>query len=121
MRPTPSSILQRSPGTSTRYIAVETQHVNCLVACCTTIIIQIMMRRANLPAEVVQNIDTALTELRGVMDSDTPEPIKEKTDALRQAVMKIGESLSKASGSGDGASDGGNSSEGDSKEGEQKK
>ncbi len=51
--------------------------------------------KANLASEVVQSIDTALAELRAVLDSEDAVSIKEKTDALRQAVMKIGESLNK--------------------------
>lgn len=74
--------------------------------------------KANLPADVVQNIDTAIADLRGVLESDTSEPIKEKTEALRQAVMKIGESLSQSSG---GGQEGGQQESSGSQEGGEKK
>ena len=41
-------------------------------------------------------IETAVADLRGVIDQDDPETIKTKTDALGQAAMKIGEAMYKA-------------------------
>ena len=73
--------------------------------------------KANLPADVVQNIDTALADLRGVLDSDDAAAIKEKTDALRQAVMKIGESLNQQTSSSEGSE----KTDDSSKEGGEKK
>ncbi|ODT80878.1 MAG: molecular chaperone DnaK [Pelagibacterium sp. SCN 64-44] len=42
-------------------------------------------------------IETALSDLRGVIESDDAEAIKEKTEALAQASMKLGEAMYKAS------------------------
>ncbi len=44
-----------------------------------------------------QTIDTAIADLRGVMDGDDVEAIKAKTDALSQASMKLGEAMYQAS------------------------
>ncbi|MBS3850404.1 molecular chaperone DnaK [Devosia sp. J2-20] len=42
-------------------------------------------------------IETAITELKAVIEGDDGELIKEKTDALGQASMKLGEAMYKAS------------------------
>ncbi len=42
-------------------------------------------------------IETALTELKGVIEGDDAEAIKEKTNALAEASMKLGEAMYKAS------------------------
>jgi molecular chaperone DnaK len=42
-------------------------------------------------------IESAASELREVLDGDDIEPIKEKTEALMQASMKLGEAVYKAS------------------------
>ena len=42
-------------------------------------------------------IETALSDLKGVLDSDDAEAIKEKTNALAEASMKLGEAMYKAS------------------------
>ena len=44
-----------------------------------------------LPEEEKHNIDTALQDLKDVIDSDNAEDIKAKTEALSQASMKLGE------------------------------
>jgi len=44
-----------------------------------------------------QAIETAISDLRGVMDGDDVEAIKSKTDALSQASMKLGEAMYQAS------------------------
>jgi len=54
-----------------------------------------------------QAIETAISDLRGVMDGDDAEAIKEKTEALSQASMKLGEAMyqaSQAEAAGEGAS-----------------
>lgn len=56
--------------------------------------------KENLPAEIVRKIDDAINDLRSVLDSDAAQPIKEKTDALRQAVMAIGQHLNQQASSG---------------------
>ncbi|WP_323015149.1 molecular chaperone DnaK [Devosia sp.] len=48
-------------------------------------------------AEDKAAIETALSDLRGVIESDDAEAIKEKTEALAQASMKLGEAMYKAS------------------------
>ena len=42
-------------------------------------------------------IETALTELKGVIEGNNAEAIKEKTNALAEASMKLGEAMYKAS------------------------
>ena len=48
-------------------------------------------------AEDKSAIETAVTELKAVIEGDNAEVIKEKTDALAQASMKLGEAMYKAS------------------------
>jgi molecular chaperone DnaK len=48
-------------------------------------------------AEDKTAIETAITDLRGVIDGEDGEVIKEKTEALAQASMKLGEAMYKAS------------------------
>ncbi|MET3927665.1 molecular chaperone DnaK [Devosia sp. 2618] len=47
--------------------------------------------------EVKTEIEAAVADLRGVIDGDDGEVIKEKTEALAQASMKLGEAMYKAS------------------------
>src|SRR5690606_2175378 len=42
-------------------------------------------------------IETAITELKGVLESEDAEQIKEKTATLAEASMKLGEAMYKAS------------------------
>jgi molecular chaperone DnaK len=42
-------------------------------------------------------IETALADLKGVIDGEDAETIKEKTNALAEASMKLGEAMYKAS------------------------
>ena len=42
-------------------------------------------------------IETALTDLKGVLEGEDAEAIKEKTNALAEASMKLGEAMYKAS------------------------
>ena len=51
-----------------------------------------------LPQNVVDAINTAVADLRGVMESENSEEIKGKITAVQQAVMKIGESLAGKAG-----------------------
>ncbi|MET3897655.1 molecular chaperone DnaK [Devosia sp. UYZn731] len=48
-------------------------------------------------AEDKAAIEAAIVDLRGVLDGDDAEVIREKTDALAQASMKLGEAMYKAS------------------------
>ncbi len=48
-------------------------------------------------------IETAITALKGVMESDDVAAIKEKSDALMQASLKLGEAMYKAQGAAAGA------------------
>ncbi|MGB3338534.1 MAG: molecular chaperone DnaK [Devosia sp.] len=48
-------------------------------------------------AEIKTEIETAITDLRAVLDGEDGDVIKEKTDALAQASMKLGEAMYKAS------------------------
>lgn len=48
-------------------------------------------------------IESAITALKGVMEGEDAAAIKEKTDALMQASMKLGEAMYKAQGAAAGA------------------
>jgi molecular chaperone DnaK (HSP70) len=58
--------------------------------------------RDRLPQNVIDEINNAVTDLRGVMESEEPEDIKAKINGLQQSVMKIGSSLSGQGGSSEG-------------------
>ncbi len=45
-------------------------------------------------------VETAITQLKGAMEGDDVEAIKSKTDAVMQALIKVGEALYKAAGEG---------------------
>ena len=49
-----------------------------------------------IPAEDKTAIETAVTELRDVIEGDDLEAINTKTEALSQASMKLGEAMYKA-------------------------
>merc|ERR1712159_543647 len=59
-----------------------------------------------LPAEDSQAIQTAIDELKAAIEQEDVDQVKEKTNALQGATMKIGESIYKASGEGEGAPEG---------------
>ena len=48
-------------------------------------------------------IESAITALKGVMEGDNVAAIKEKSDALMQASLKLGEAMYKAQGAAAGA------------------
>uniref|UniRef100_A0A0D9XF60 Uncharacterized protein n=1 Tax=Leersia perrieri TaxID=77586 RepID=A0A0D9XF60_9ORYZ len=62
-----------------------------------------------VPAEVTQEIESAISDLRAAMAEDDLEKIKQKLEAANKAASKIGEHMQKGSG---GGSDGGSSSGG---------
>jgi len=47
-----------------------------------------------------------VTDLKGVLESEDPEAIKAKTDALAQVSMKLGEAMYKAQEAGSAGGDG---------------
>ncbi|MEX2451709.1 MAG: molecular chaperone DnaK [Rhodospirillales bacterium] len=57
-------------------------------------------------------IESAIADLKGVMDGDDAEAIKSKTEALTQAAMKLGEAMYKASQENVEAGDAASGSEG---------
>ena len=57
--------------------------------------------KAKLPAELQTEIRSAMTELRDAIGKEDVDALKEKTTALSNASMKIGEALNKAGGAGD--------------------
>lgn len=62
--------------------------------------------KSKLPQNVVDDVNTAITEVRDAMAKDDLNVLKEKISALSTAMMKIGESISassKSEGSGSGA------------------
>ena len=61
--------------------------------------------KSKLPADVVQNIETAISDLRAAMGTDNVNEIKDKSAALSQAIMKIGEALNKGAGGSSGSGD----------------
>lgn len=66
--------------------------------------------RDKVPAEVVTQIQSAVSDLRKAMDGENVDEIKAKMEAANKAVSKIGEHM--AGGSG-GNTSGGSSSQGD--------
>ncbi|QQR36558.1 molecular chaperone DnaK [Devosia oryziradicis] len=64
-------------------------------------------------AEDKAAIETAISDLKGVIDGEDGEAIKEKTDALAQASMKLGEAMYKASQAEAEAKANGTADEGD--------
>jgi molecular chaperone DnaK len=58
---------------------------------------------ANVPAGDKSAIEAALADLKGVLDSEDADQIKQKTDALQQVAMKLGEAMYKAQAAGEGA------------------
>jgi molecular chaperone DnaK len=57
-------------------------------------------------------VETAIAALKAEMDSDNADAIKAKTDALLQALMKVGEAMYKAAAEQGGAAPGGDSGPG---------
>merc|ERR1712087_712101 len=53
-----------------------------------------------LPQPIVDEISTAISELRAAAGTENVEDINSKIDALQKSVMKIGEELSRQSGGG---------------------
>jgi molecular chaperone DnaK len=68
-------------------------------------------------AEDKQAIEAALADLKGVLESEEPETIKAKTDALAQVSMKLGEAMYKAQAESEQAADTGGGDAGASDEG----
>lgn len=60
--------------------------------------------KMKIPAEVQNEIRDAIKELQEALGGEDVELIKEKTSALSQASMKIGEAMNKASADGDASS-----------------
>ena len=56
-------------------------------------------------AEIVTGVNTAISELRDVMEKGEAAVIREKASALQTAMMKIGESMSKSGSSAGGSAD----------------
>jgi molecular chaperone DnaK len=54
-----------------------------------------------------QAIETAIADLKGVLESGDRDQIQQKTQALAQASMKLGEAMYRQSAGGDGADTGG--------------
>ena len=75
--------------------------------------------KAKLPADVVSGVEGAMAELRGVMDGQEAQPIKDKINTLQQQLMKIGTALnqqaSSSSSDSSSGSAGGESAEGGKK------
>ena len=51
-----------------------------------------------VPQTVVDAINAAIGDVRGALESESAEEIKAKSNALQQAIMKIGESMSQQGG-----------------------
>ncbi|KAK8644608.1 hypothetical protein V6N13_123910 [Hibiscus sabdariffa] len=67
-------------------------------------------RRTLIPNEIALEIESVVADLRKAMAGDNADEIKAKVDAANKAVSKIGEHMSKGSGS-DGGSSGGSSAD----------
>ena len=61
---------------------------------------------------MVDEITTAISDLRAAAETEDVEDMKKKTDALQKAVMKIGEELSRQAG-GSGGPEGAEGAGGD--------
>jgi len=70
--------------------------------------------KEKLPADDAAAIQTAIDELKAAVEADSVEDIKEKTNALQGATMKIGENIYKDAGEGGDA-------QGETVDGEHKK
>ncbi|KAK9828783.1 hypothetical protein WJX72_002060 [[Myrmecia] bisecta] len=57
--------------------------------------------------EVADSVRSAIDNLRGVLETENAEEIKAKHDELSQAMMKIGQEMSKGSGDASGGAGGG--------------
>jgi len=66
-------------------------------------------------------IETAITELKGVLEGEDTEAIKAKSDVLMQASLKLGEAMYKAQGAATGAAGGAGATEQGAPEAEPKK
>lgn len=62
--------------------------------------------RDKIPSEIASEIESAVADLRKAMAGDNIDEIKAKMDAANKAVSKIGEHMSKGSGSAGGSSGG---------------
>ncbi|KAG8478492.1 hypothetical protein CXB51_028216 [Gossypium anomalum] len=68
--------------------------------------------RDKIPNEIASEIESAVADLRNAMAGDNVDEIKAKMDAANKAVSKIGEHMSKGSGSdGDSSGSGGSTGE----------
>ncbi|TYJ10721.1 hypothetical protein E1A91_A11G227300v1 [Gossypium mustelinum] len=65
--------------------------------------------RDKIPNEIASEIESAVADLRNAMAGDNVDEIKAKMDAANKAVSKIGEHMSKGSGSDGGSSGSGGS------------
>jgi molecular chaperone DnaK (HSP70) len=66
--------------------------------------------KEKLPQPIVDEISTAISDLRAAAQTENVEDINSKIDAMQKSVMKIGEELQRQSGGGgsDANTDGGN-------------
>ena len=62
--------------------------------------------RDKIPSEIASEIESAVADLRKAMAEDNIDEIKAKMDVANKAVSKIGEHMSKGSGSAGGSSGG---------------
>ncbi|XP_021274414.1 heat shock 70 kDa protein, mitochondrial-like [Herrania umbratica] len=62
--------------------------------------------RDKIPSEIASEIESAVADLKKAMAGDNIDEIKAKMDAANKAVSKIGEHMSKGSGSAGGSSGG---------------
>jgi molecular chaperone DnaK len=69
---------------------------------------------SNLEAGDKSAIESAITDLKGVLDSEDAEVIKSKSEALSQVAMKLGEAMYKSQQGGDGGGDSGGDAGGSS-------
>jgi molecular chaperone DnaK len=61
---------------------------------------QIKEHADKIDATLKGNIESAMADLKGVKDGEDLQAIKDKTQALSQVVMKVGEAIYKSSGGG---------------------
>ena len=69
---------------------------------------QLKEHESKIDASLKSTIESAMNDLKGVKDGEDLQAIKDKTQALSQAVMKVGEAIYKATGGApEGAAAGG--------------
>ncbi|CAI7894305.1 unnamed protein product [Closterium sp. NIES-54] len=74
--------------------------------------------KEKLPSDVVEAVQAAIADLKGSLEKENLEEIREKISAAQQASLKIGEAISRQAGGGSSSSSSGGGSTGGAQEAE---